>query len=209
MASPIATGVASKRTMRLNYWNDTWPLSEQDCPCDLHFVEYLDKRHVHGKAIFHFGTGEHHILGIENARRSRDNRNYILGVTASKQEHEAYVQLILNRAQLAVHYHVMFVDIYTMTPRLLPLFDIVTLFHLCEFYDPVRSRYAPLDDAKLLRMFLSKLKLNGRILFYTGSSHFDRARSIIDAFLKRGWLRKAADYKTLEIYGHGWARRLG
>lgn len=197
----IAIDVASKRSMRLNDWNDTWPLSEEDCPCDLHFLEYLDERHVCGKAIFHFGTGEHHILGIENARRPFENRNYILGVTASKKEHEAYVQLILNRARLAVYYKVMFVDIYTMTSRLLPLFDIVTLFHLCEFYDPVRSRYAPLDDAKLLRMFLSKLKLNGRILFYTGSSHFDRARSIIDAFVKRGWLRKTANYKTLEVYG--------
>ena len=29
---------------KLNYWDATWSLDEAQCPCDLHFLEYLEKR---------------------------------------------------------------------------------------------------------------------------------------------------------------------
>ena len=29
---------------KLNYWNETWSLDEAQCPCDLHFVEYLEEK---------------------------------------------------------------------------------------------------------------------------------------------------------------------
>jgi hypothetical protein len=189
--------------VRLNYWKESWPLSEADCPCDLHFLEYLAGKGLTRKTIFHFGSGEHHVLGVRNAKRPEEERHEILAVTASPQEHAAYVELVTGRADIAVHYKVMFADIYTLAPRLLPSFDLVTLFHLCEFYDPVRSRYAPLDDASLLRMFIGKLSRGGRVAFYTGSSHFHLARPIIDRAVRRGWLAPADRHKTLEFYKAG------
>ena len=29
---------------KLNYWNATWSLDEAQCPCDLHFVDYLQEK---------------------------------------------------------------------------------------------------------------------------------------------------------------------
>ena len=29
---------------KLNYWNATWSLDEVQCPCDVHFVEYLKQK---------------------------------------------------------------------------------------------------------------------------------------------------------------------
>ncbi|HEY7214696.1 MAG TPA: hypothetical protein VIC28_08700 [Thermoanaerobaculia bacterium] len=187
--------------MRLNYWPYSFPLLEAECPCDVHFVQYLAERKIRGKAIFHFGTGEHHLVGFNNARRRPHNRNEVLAVTASPEEHAAYVERVIRNAELAKQYKVLFADIYTFTPRLLPRFDLVTLFHLCEFFDPVRSGYAPLDDAGLLELFLGKLNAGGRLFFYRGSMSFDQARPIIEDFVRRGRLWWREDFKTLAVYG--------
>ena len=53
---------------KLNYWNETWSLDEAQCPCDLHFVEYLQEKEAKDAAIFHFGTGNHHIVGLRLRR---------------------------------------------------------------------------------------------------------------------------------------------
>ena len=49
---------------KLNYWNQTWSLDETQCPCDLHFVEYLEERKAKDAAIFHFGTGNPQLLPL-------------------------------------------------------------------------------------------------------------------------------------------------
>ena len=65
---------------KLNYWNETWSLDEAQCPCDVHFVEYLEGKKAKDAAIFHFGTGNHHIVGLKLAaerlqlRRARHHR---------------------------------------------------------------------------------------------------------------------------------------
>jgi hypothetical protein len=186
--------------MRLNTWNYSMPLTVDGCPCDFHFVQYLVRRGVRERSIFHFGTGEHHLLGRSNARRRSANRNDILGVTASAGEHRAYVELITRKAELGLRYKVLFLDIYTLNRRLLPSFDLVTLFHLCEFYDPVRSRYAPLDDTGLVELFLGQLNRGGRLVFYRGSSHFKQASAVIDAFVRRDRLAWCEDWKSLSFY---------
>lgn len=28
----------------LNFWNTTWSLDEAQCPCDLHFLDYLAEK---------------------------------------------------------------------------------------------------------------------------------------------------------------------
>jgi (2Fe-2S) ferredoxin len=183
--------------MELNYWQHSWPLDRERCPCDFHFLEYLARRGDGSKSIFHFGSGEHHLLGRGNVAAPK--RNEILAITASKTEHAAYVDLIIRNPEIAKYYKVLFGDIYTLTSALLPSFDFVTLFHLCEFYDPAKSAYAQHDDDSLVRLFLSKLKPEGRILFYQRSSAFANARSIIQSYLSSGRLVEEENYKTLLI----------
>ncbi len=185
--------------MRLNYWNDSYQLSEDECPCDIHFVEYLDQRAISNKTIFHFGTGEHHFLGTNNLRRNPSERNEILGVTASVEEYNAYMQLVINCAEMARYYKVMFADIYTLTSRILPNFDLVTLFHLCEFYDPAKSEYALHNDVTLLDLFLSKLNPEGLLFFYRRSMRFHLAEKIIKDLVARKKIAEVDEYKTLLV----------
>lgn len=189
---------SSPRTrMQLNYWKDSWPLDVAECPCDVHFLEYLRKHNIKDKIIFHFGTGDHHLLGKENPTESP---NEIFAVTASWEEYESYARFIIDNPVAAKYYKALFGDIYTLTSRIVPDFDLVTLFHLCEFYDEARSAYAELNDSSLLDLFISKLKPGGRILFYKRSSHFWKARRIIKDFTERGKLTKQDEYKTLLVY---------
>lgn len=181
----------------LNYSRESWPLRADLCPCDLDLVDYLAARRVGGAAVFHFGTGEHHVLGLENAKRRRPN--HILGVTASPQEHARYVELVIADPSLANTYKAMFADIYTLDPRLLPRFDIVALFHLCEFYDPARSGYAPLDDRKLLELFLDRLRPGGRICFYLASNGRDAMLDLVGAFAGAGKLAVAEIFRKLLV----------
>jgi hypothetical protein len=194
--------------MRLNSWEDSWRLHVKMCPCDVHFADYLRERGIRDRVIFHFGSGEHHLLGVDNAGKEAPDRNEILAVTASRGEYLAYIDLICAQAEMAIHYKVIFADIYTLSHRILPRFDLVTLFHLCEFYDPEKSRYAPLDDTALLDLLLSRLNPEGRLFFYTGSGAFldspacaTGARGILEDAEARGEIVKLEEYKSLLIYG--------
>jgi len=183
--------------MQLNYWQDSWALDRERCPCDFHFLEYLAKRGAGSKSIFHFGSGEHHLLGRANVVAPK--RNEILAITASKSEHAAYVELIIRNPEIAKYYKVLFGDIYTLSAAVLPNFDFITLFHPCEFYDSAKSAYARHNDESLLELFLSKLKPGGRILFYRRSSAFPKARLIIQDYLSSGRLVEEEDYRSLLI----------
>jgi hypothetical protein len=185
--------------MQLNYWKASWPLLVDICPCDLHFVEYLQAQAVQDQVIFHFGTGEHHILGKRNLEAAVPNE--ILAITASREEYDSYIEFIIDNPLAAKTYKVIFGDVYTLTPRIVPNFDLVTLFHLCEFYDEGSFRYAKLDDAALLDLFLSKLNSGGKVFFYKGSSHFARCRVIIDHFVNQARMVQVDEYKTLLVYG--------
>ncbi len=116
---------------KLLFWDDSWDLREKECPCDVHFIEWLDREKITGSAIYHFGTGNHHHVGIECARESR--RNSVLGITAAPQEYQKYIELAIARPEVLRTYNAVFGDIYLLNAKLLPVFDVVTLFHLCEF----------------------------------------------------------------------------
>ena len=169
-----------KTRMRLNYYDYSWPLV--DYSPDRDFVAYLTSRSIKGKLIFHFGTGEHHLVGKHN--HERGNPNEIFAITASREEYRAYVDFVINNPVAANSYKALFGDIYTLSPRMLPDFDIVTLFHLGECYDQqiddaddqtdpqgvrLNSAYSRLDDATLLDLFLHKLSPGGKILFFKRS----------------------------------------
>jgi hypothetical protein len=183
--------------VKLNYWKATWPLDLNECPCDLHFAQYMKARKITDSAIFHFGTGEHHLIALDNAKLRKPNQ--IFGVTASKKEIDTYTDLVISNAKVANSYKAMFVDIYTLDAKGLPDFDAVTLFHLGEFYDAKKQRYAPLDDRKLLDLMVKKTKPGGIICFYVGSNGWKKSEPIVNSFIARGRLKKKEDYKALLI----------
>ena len=111
----------------LNIWDVYWGLRVEQCPCDVHFVEWLEEQGLTGKRIYHFGTGGHHYIGIRCAEPELDCT--VLGITASPKEYEAFVKLAIDNPTITKTYSAYFGDIYTSNARLLPRFDIVTLFH--------------------------------------------------------------------------------
>ena len=167
--------------MKLNHYDYSWPLV--DYGPDPDFVGYLASENTKGKLIFHFGTGEHHLVGKNN--HELGNPNEIMAITASREEYGAYIDFVIDNPVAANYYRVFFGDIYTLSPPTLPTFDIVTLFHLCEYYDDQRdeedgepfaqqsrlnSAYSRLNDETLLDLFLQKLNPGGRILFFKRSA---------------------------------------
>ena len=201
----------------LFYCRHSWPLYADASPCDAHFIRYLRERNVAGKSIFHFGTGEHHLVGKDN--HERGNPNEILGVTASYQkrtrrskEHETYIDFVMNNPAAANYYKVLFADIYTLSPAMLPSFDVVTLFHLFEFYDEEYSAYARLNDISLLEMFLGKLNPGGRLMLFpkTGSdvnviskqckAAIANTAKTIDDFVSKGKMDVDEQFESIVIF---------
>jgi hypothetical protein len=184
--------------MHLNYWRNFWVLDPVGCPCDIHLVEYLAEAGIRGQTVFHFGTGHHHLVGTRNLELAPPNE--ILGITASREEHDTYVHLILKNPRAALHYKVLFADIYTLSPALLPTFDVVTLFHLCEYYAEATRAYTATDDRAVLRMFVGALRPGGLLLLYNRSQAYRAARALAEEAVRAGDLAKLNDYKTLEVF---------
>jgi hypothetical protein len=184
--------------MRFFQENSTWELDVNRCPCDLEFIDYVKESNIESKAIFHFGTGVHHIVGQENHKL--DVPNHIIGITAAAPEHQAYIKLVLQNPELAKYYKIIFADIYTFTAHSLPNLDVVNLFHLCEFYLPGNSHITHQTDESLLQLFIDKLNPDGKIIFYSGSSAWESTQAIIKSFEELGKIKKIDEYKSLLIY---------
>lgn len=157
----------------MHFWKGSWDLRESECACDIHLIKWLDAKQVRDATIFHFGTGAHHHVGIECARPER--RNSVLGITASPEEYEAYVTLAINRPEVLRFYTAIFGDIYLLNEKLLPTFDVVTLFHLCEFRGEQNDAYGAMTDLAVANLLTSKTRPGGHILLYPSSFAFDRA----------------------------------
>jgi hypothetical protein len=181
---------------RLNYWNATWSLDEAQCPCDMHFVEYLKEKQVREAAIFHFGSGNHHIVGLKAA----EDNNAVLSITASPQEYDDYVELLIQNPRLGHTYKAYFGDIYQLDPRLLPEFDYVTLFHVGEFRTPDNDSYGALTDLEMTLVLADRVKAGGEMLFYTGSFAYDKAEAVAAELVKLRPFEPATDYKSLKIH---------
>jgi hypothetical protein len=173
-----------------------WPLWARMCACDLHFCDFLQERHVRSKSIFHFGTGGHHIVGLRN--RVDDMDNVILGVTLSPSEIKRYVKLVVRDPILGQNYKVMFADIHDLQAASLPKFDLVTLFHLCEFGGATASGHL-LSDKGVLDLLTSKLQPGGLLALYPRSLGYKRLRPLITAAIAAGTLQHREDYKSLQI----------
>jgi hypothetical protein len=186
--------------LKMNLYEDNWDLHVDVCPCDVQFNEWIEAEGLRGKTIYHFGTGTHHIVGIGQADSRRNNK--VLAITASKGEYESYIDLVTGRATLAKSYVAYFGDIYLSDPALLPDFDIVTMFHLCEFtkHNTSSDEYGGMTDRALLDMMTAKLRPGGYILFYTKSFAFDEGEAVVARWAKANAVQRAGEYKTLLVY---------
>jgi hypothetical protein len=184
--------------LKMNYWTDKWDLHVDVCPCDVHFNDWTAQQKLRNKNIFHFGSGTHHVVGIKQAARN----NRTLCITASKEEYAAYIDLVTNNSGVAKNYVCYFGDIYLTNPALLPEFDVVTMFHICEFFFPntASREYGGLTDAKVLDLFTGKVKKGGHILFYTRSMGWEKTKAILPKWEKQQPVKQAGEFKTLLVY---------
>lgn len=190
----------------LHFWDAFWDFRVADCPCDADLVAWLDVRGVRDAAIYHFGTGGHHHVGIECARP--DRRNSVLGITAAPQEHETFVKLAIERPDVLRYYNAVFGDIYLLNPRLLPVFDVVTLFHLCEFRGEKNDAYGGLTDLEVTNLLTDHLRPGGHMLFFPGSYAWDRAdhsgKDVVAAWEAARDVERVETFRSLLVY-----RKLG
>ncbi|OJY06020.1 MAG: hypothetical protein BGP04_09065 [Rhizobiales bacterium 62-17] len=182
----------------MHIWDAYWDLRVDECPCDVQFCDWLEKEKITNAAIFHFGTGGHHIVGIRTAENGSNNA--VMGITASPQEYETFVQLAIERPDVEKTYKTFFGDIYQLDARLLPQFEVVTLFHLCEFRTEKNDAYGALTDRQVLDMFTQKTKSGGYLLFYSGSFAYDAALRIVADWEKESPVEKVGMYETLLVY---------
>lgn len=205
--------------MVLNFYDRSWELNEAACPCDVHFVSYLREYRIRGKTIFHFGTGAHHVVALENARLGIQNS--ILGITCSKLEYRTYMDLVSQDHSVALTYKAIYADAYTLSASVLPEFDVVTLFHLGEYWVGPRDRRfrfswrtrklyggmygtpsgdAPLDDQGLFDLLWSKTKPGGVMVFYRGSAGWGRTEPVIQLAVASGRIKDAGTHQSLRIF---------
>jgi hypothetical protein len=184
----------------MNYWTDKWPLMVEVCPCDVHFNDWTEAQKLTGKVIYHFGTGTHHVVGRTQAENG--SGNLVFGITASIEEYDAYVELAAENPLVARNYLAYFGDIYLSNARLLPQFDVVTLFHLCEFFFPntASAEYGGLTDLALANLLTDRLQPGGYVLFYKGSIAFEKAKAVIAEWEKAKPVERVGEFKTLLVY---------
>lgn len=189
-----------------------YPKSYQNfgvCPSDTDISSYIDyyEPSTGGLTIFHFGTGGHHIVGLNNHKR--ENPNFVIGITASPAEYQSYIELCLKDGSLGKDYIVYFGDIYNLQPQFLPPLDIASMPHIGEYYDPTkgkeanitvkganvdRSKYAALDDKSLLDLIVDKLVPGGRLLIYTRSHGASLTTDLLQRLI---YEKKVLKYKQM------------
>ena len=185
--------------LKMNLWDAKWDLDEAQCPCDIHFNQWIESNRVTGKTIYHFGTGQHHIVGLTQAQNGLDN--VVFGITASITEYEAYVKLVTEHNNIGKSYLAYFGDIYLTNPRLLPPLDIATMFHAGEYIgaNTTSPEYGGMDDLAVTRILLDRMPPGGHVLFYTGSFAFDRAEAIVATLERERKLERAGTFKSLLV----------
>jgi hypothetical protein len=184
--------------MTMHFWDASWDLNLDLCPCDRDFMEWVAKEKIVGKTIYHFGTGSHHLVGVENLKAGEPN--HIIGVTASPGETEAFVKMAIAEPRLSRRYTMHFGDIYLFNGKLLPKFDVATMFHLGEFWSEKTASYGGVTDEEVLRKVVRQMKTGGRIVFYEGSDGWGRTQPIVRKLAREGLFAKTGKYRKLAVY---------
>jgi hypothetical protein len=183
---------------KLNFWNATWSLDEKQCPCDIHFLDYLDEKKAKGKDVFHMGTGNHHIVGLKTANNGMNN--HVLGITASKEEYDDYIKLLIDNPTLGFTYKCYFGDIYQIDKRLMPPLDYATLFHIGEYRTEANDSYGALTDTAMTLVLADALRPGGEIHFYTGSFAYDKGEAAGKALVADRGFTDAGRWKSLHVF---------
>ena len=185
--------------LKMNLWDAKWDLDEAQCPCDVHFNQWIEANKIANKTIYHFGTGMHHIVGLTQA--ANGSNNVVFGITASIIEYEAYIGLVNERPQLSKNYLAYFGDIYLTNARLLPALDIATMFHAGEYIgdNTASPEYGGIDDLGVARILLDRMPAGGQLLFYSGSFAFDKADARAKVLEGERKLARAGTFKTLLV----------
>ena len=188
----------------LHYWDAYWDLREKECPCDVHFIEWLDQNRITDATIYHFGTGGHHHVGIECARPERPQRG------ARHHGRAAGIREIRRARHRAAR-----MCCATTTPSSATsisstrascrVFDVVTLFHLCEFRGDKNDAYNALTDLEVANLLTDKTRPGGHILFFTTSFAFDwdgpmSAKRVIAQWEKERDVERVGAFKSLLVY---------
>lgn len=181
---------------KLELWQDPWPLDVKQCPCDVHFTQYMTGKRLNGQRIFHFGTGDHHHVGLQAPAGGHS----VLGITATEPEYLSYIRLIVENPGLGKRYKVLFSDIYQLNFSLLPEFDIVTLFHVGEFWSGNNAPYAAVDDRGLIEGMAAKLAPGGLMLFYTGSFAYEVPERLIPVLMPSLGFVEEPRHESLRIF---------
>ncbi len=182
----------------LNIWDANWGLELALCPCDQHFVEFLADRQIAGSVIYHFGSGGHHLVGVECMKAGKGNA--VMSITAAPQEHKEYEKLIIATPELAHHYICYFSDIYTFNGRLMPMFDVTTVYHLCEFRSDANDSYGGHSDWEVLRRLCKQTRAGGLVTFYNGSNGWSQTAPLVEKAVAEGLLEADGIFKTLPVY---------
>ena len=182
----------------LNIWDANWGLELGLCPCDLHFVEMLADRQIANSVIYHFGSGGHHLVGVECMKAGKGNM--VISITAAPQEEKEYEKLIIGQPELAHQYICYFSDIYTFDGRLLPMFDVTTVFHLCEFRSSLQDAYGGHTDKEVLQRLCKQTKPGGLVVFYAGSDGWKGTEPLVADAVAEGLMEADGHFKTLPVY---------
>jgi SAM-dependent methyltransferase len=169
----------------------------EECPCDVDFVDYCETQGMTSQVIFHLGCGLHHLVGRALCRRDRGN--LVLSITASREELLSYADAVLEDDELAGRYRVLFGDVYDLEARILPVFDAVTLFHLCEGRDDARPDFILATHA-LIEILLDRLRPGGRLFFYKGSTGWTKTAAVVRLIAASGRIVPSGEHRSLEIY---------
>ena len=98
---------------KLNYWNADLEPRRGAVPLRSALRRLPGGEGRQGQAaIFHFGTGNHHIVGLKLAENGSNCA--VLGITASPQEYDDYVELLIKNPRLGHTYKAYFGDIYQL-----------------------------------------------------------------------------------------------
>lgn len=169
---------------------EDWPLWPSRCSADVDFVSWAESTYLHSRIILHMGTGTHHLVG----RKLTSQTNVVLGITCCPAEMESYMSWAVENPERSGRYRVVFGDLYVTDPGLLPMFDIITLFHLCERPDSRRDEYGAMSPKETVECLSSRvLKADGIIATYSKSATGEAAEET----LRDAGFFKAFTYKSL------------
>lgn len=175
-----------------------WPWRPDLCPADLHYGEYLLDHswapvdHASPK-VLHVGTGLHHHVGLLLGSHGFT----VIGITVSQAEVDAYLALTNRPRGYTAYQRNIYNPAYVRMGRTSLTEDVadsMSLFHLGE---PPK----PQDGYRSDREVIERARTWSReLVFYVGSSAFDRIEPIIASMVAQGRMRFVTAYKSLIAY---------